>query len=125
MEYKFSTEKPLSIDTLVFDSGDRIFRNIFLNLDIQNTEDGWRYIPVYINSTILDTIRGLGDKEKYGRIIDHIIRSEYTDAETTAILSNYLSEPDNEKYVKEFQDFQSYRKLAKEYAKYVTENELI
>lgn len=125
MEYKISTEKPLSIDTVVFSLGERIHRNIFLNLDIQNTEDGWRYIPVYINSTILDTIKGLGDNEKYGRIIDHIIRSEYTDAETTAILSNYLSEPDNEKYVKEFQEFQSFRKLAKEYAKYVTENELI
>lgn len=125
MEYKFSTEKPLSIDTVVFDAGAGIIRNIFLNLDIQNTEDGWRYIPVYINGTVLDTIRGLGDNKKYGRIIDHIVRSEYTDAETTAILSNYLSEPDNEKYVKEFQDFQNFRKLAKDYAKYVTENELI
>ena len=30
---------------------------------------------------------------------------------------NYMDEPDNEKYVKEFEDFQKYRKFAKDFSK--------
>ena len=125
MEYKFSAEKPLAIETVSFDLGERINLNTFLNLDITQTNDGWKYIPIYINATLLDMIRELDTDKKYGRIIDHIVRSEYTDAESTAVLSNYLAEPDNEKYVKEFKELQNFRKLAKTYAKYVVENELI
>ena len=125
MEYQFSEVKPLAIEIKTFDSCGRICRNPFFNIDVHEVDGGWEYIPIYINPTVLDSYVEFDKDKKYGKIIDHIVRSVYTDSESTAIISNYLLEQDNEKYVNEFNELQKIRKFAKTYAKYVVDNELI
>ena len=53
----------------------------------------------------------------YGSVIDSIIGLKYSLSETLAILNNYLSDPENVKYVAEFNELQEWRRTAKEYVK--------
>jgi hypothetical protein len=53
----------------------------------------------------------------YGGVINVLIGLKYELQQTLAILSNYLSDPKNSKYIKEFEEFQACRKEAKDYAK--------
>jgi hypothetical protein len=53
----------------------------------------------------------------YKNLVSFIIYMKYTNSDTIAILSNYMVDPQNEKYIKEYNDFQNWRKFAKDYAK--------
>lgn len=53
----------------------------------------------------------------YAGLISAIICLKYNNEEELAILNNYLAEPKNTKYKKEFADLQSWRTTAKDYAK--------
>ena len=53
----------------------------------------------------------------YERRVRQLIRLRYDQDSVEAILNNYLSEPDNEEYAREFKELQEYRALCKEQAK--------
>ena len=53
----------------------------------------------------------------YDSLVSNIIDLHYRTREMFAIMNNYLTEPDNEKYKKEFDELQTVRKNAKEYVK--------
>lgn len=53
----------------------------------------------------------------YGAMINVLIGMKYNLQETLAIVCNYMADPKNQKYKKEFDDFQKCRKEAKEFAK--------
>lgn len=64
-----------------------------------------------------------------GEIVNNIIRERYSASQVEAIVNNYLSDITNEKYLKEFNDMQEWRKQAKSIAKkvndFIQENDLI
>lgn len=53
----------------------------------------------------------------YGQKIHQLIRIKYSQRDVEAILNNYISEPDNEKYKAEFLELQAYRAECKKQAK--------
>lgn len=89
------------------------------------------YVEKYNNSIrILSDIFGIILNDcKVPNIIDTIIRERYSASQVEAIVNNYLSDITNEKYLKEFNDMQEWRKQAKSIAKkvneFIQENDLI
>lgn len=89
------------------------------------------YVEKYNNSIrILSDIFGVILNDcKVPNIIDTIIRERYSASQVEAIVNNYLSDTTNEKYLKEFNDMQEWRKQAKSIAKkvndFIQENDLI
>lgn len=53
----------------------------------------------------------------YGALVERKIRRRYSQRDIEAIMNNYLSEPNNDVYIKEFAELQSYRKQCKAEAK--------
>lgn len=53
----------------------------------------------------------------YGNLVSYIISLHYKMQEVFAIMNNYLADPDNSEYKKEFEELQRVRKAAKEYVK--------
>ena len=54
---------------------------------------------------------------KYARLVDAYVREKYSQSAVEAIINNYLSDPENEKYKAEFAALQIYREECKEKAK--------
>lgn len=128
MKYKVSDTKPLSIEFRKANLDENPFGTdtYYFIVDLSEYNGGWQFIPIYVHPMIFEDIKTTENiDEKYGKIIDHIVNSYYPSDVFNATIANYLLEPDNEKYVKEFKELQKFRKLAKTYAKYVVENELI
>ena len=59
----------------------------------------------------------LPENYNYGGMVDAIIGVKYSLQETLAILNNYLFDPTNEKYKREFLELQNFRIYAKSEAK--------
>ena len=117
LKYTISEDRPLRFETI---SG-----GYKLNYDITQLEDGtWQYYTMPLSTTMYNYIKGDNDKI-YECVISKIVRQRYPDNDMTAILSNYLAEPENEKYQQEFFELQNWRKLAKTTAKSVVLNEII
>lgn len=101
-----------------------------ININVCKLTDGsydWDCIEIDNESgffKVLDNIHNADIDTKYSVLITHIIRAYYNDHQMTAIVNNYLLEPENEKYVKEFNDMQKIRKLAKATAKQIIDNNL-
>ena len=55
--------------------------------------------------------------EKYARLVDAYVREKYSQSAVEAIINNYLSDPENEKYKAEFAALQLYREECKAKAK--------
>ena len=51
--------------------------------------------------------------EKYARLVDAYVREKYSQSAVEAIINNYLSDPENEKYKAEFAALQLYREECK------------
>lgn len=89
------------------------------------------YIEKYNNSIriLSDTFGIILNDCRVPNIIDTIIRERYSASQVEAIVNNYLSDTTNEKYLKEFNDMQEWRKQAKNIAKkvndFIQENDLI
>lgn len=57
------------------------------------------------------------DYYNYGGLVDAIISMKYEMKDEMAIVNNYLLNPENESYVMEYNDFQTWRQFAKSEAK--------
>ena len=53
------------------------------------------------------------EEQVYEQLVTTMIRSKYSQNAIEAIINNYLSDMDNEKYKKEFDDMQLFRKECK------------
>jgi hypothetical protein len=53
----------------------------------------------------------------YGALVSREFRKRYSNDKCEAIVNNYLDDPTNEKYVSEFREMQSYRRMCKEKVK--------
>ena len=53
----------------------------------------------------------------YGEAVSTEIRKRYTQDQVEAILNNYIAFPDDEEYIREFEQLQEYRLYCKSYVK--------
>ena len=53
----------------------------------------------------------------YGEAVDREFRKKYLQRDVEAIINNYLSDPNNAEYVREFNEMQAYREQCKAYVK--------
>ena len=53
----------------------------------------------------------------YGEAVDREFRKKYLQRDVEAIINNYLADPNNAEYVREFQEMQTYREQCKAYVK--------
>ena len=53
----------------------------------------------------------------YGEAVDRELRKRYPQRAVEAIINNYLSDPNNAEYVREFNEMQAYREECKAYVK--------
>lgn len=58
----------------------------------------------------------------YGGLVSELVGLEYSDAQMTAIINNYLLDPEDEDAKKEFIEMQNLRKQAKVIAKKIVAN---
>jgi hypothetical protein len=79
----------------------------FINLNIE-FKDGWY---------IFDQIKIEYDKWDYSGVVDALISYKYPIDKMQAVINNYLLEPENEEYIRVFNEMQAWRKEAKEIAK--------
>lgn len=79
----------------------------FVNLNIE-FKDGWY---------IFDQIEIEFNKWNYSGVVDALIQYKYPIDKMQAVINNYLLEPENEEYIRVFNEMQAWRKEAKEIAK--------
>lgn len=127
LKYTLNDIQPNVFETIVFknENNEDCISGYRINYNISQLDNGvWQYYTLELSTVMYDYIKGDRDKI-YECIISKIVRQRYPDNDMTAIISNYLAEPDNDKYINEFLEVQNWRKVAKTVAKYVVDNEII
>lgn len=79
----------------------------FVNLNIELIGDMYQYDSIMIEYGRFD----------YGGIVDSLVQYKYPNDKMQAVINNYLLEPENEEYIRAFNEMQTWRKEAKEIAK--------
>jgi hypothetical protein len=82
---------------------------IYVPVIVEENTDQYKYIYKYICMKPYEY--------EYKNLVSFIICMKYSSNDETAILMNYMFEPNNEKYIKEYNELQSWRLFAKNYAK--------
>ena len=57
------------------------------------------------------------NKWNYSGVVDALVTYKYPNDKMQAVINNYLLEPENEEYIRAFDEMQTWRKEAKEIAK--------
>lgn len=110
------TEKPELMTIKWFSEGNPSYAAI--NNNITELEDGtYSWDSLELPDFAIKNIHNADHDMKYKVLLIHILRAYYDDNDATAILSNYITEPLNEKYKNEFEQLQSCRTIAKQLAK--------
>ena len=87
---------------------------ITVNFNIKEVEYGYEW----------DSVEIQGTRWEYGGIIDALVTYKYPNDKMQSVINNYLLEPENTEYIKDFQDMQLWRIEAKEIAKQALKYEL-
>lgn len=67
---------------------------------------------------IVEFVKGTARAEQvYGRVVNDLLRQQYTASEVEAIVNNYLDDMNNVKHLNEFRELQAYRNRCKIKAK--------
>jgi hypothetical protein len=98
---------------------------VAINNNISENEDGtYSWDALELPKHTLVNIHNADTEMKRKVLIIHILRAYYDDNDVTAILANYLNEPENEKYKSEFDQLQKCRSLAKKLTKTIIEKNI-
>lgn len=95
-----------------------------INVNIEQTDEGYTWDELMIQDFAVVNVHNAPTDFKHDILISHVVKAYYNDNQMTAILNNYLLDPDNEKYKAEFDKMQGVRKLAKACAKQIIEENL-
>lgn len=78
-----------------------------INFGIREVDEGFEWESVEMPQT----------KWNYAGVVDALIQHKYPIDKMQAVINNYLLEPENEEYIRVFNEMQAWRKEAKEIAK--------
>lgn len=123
-----STEKPNLMTVHKYkDEETQIEKIVYasINMNVNELKDGtYEWDRLELPDYALDNIYNANEETKYGVLVAHIITAYYNNHDMTAIMSNYLLEPDNEKYKEKFIKMQQLRRLAKDTVKQIIAEKL-
>ena len=112
-----------NIMTVVKDDNDVLFASVNLNI-VQLSDNTYEWDALVLPDFALNNIYRADTETKKSVLIAHIIKAYYNDNQMTAILSNYLMDPNDEHYAHEFKEMQKVRSIAKETVKEIIKNRL-
>jgi hypothetical protein len=124
-----STVKPTIMTTAGHEDQNNRSKYIYtfasINLNVKQLDDNtYVYDSLVLPDFALNNIHNADDNTKYGVLVAHIIKAYYDDNAAMAIIGNYLLNSSDEKYKTEFDEYQKIRKLAKETAKHIIQNNI-
>lgn len=98
---------------------------VAININVRKkTDELYEYDAIVLPEFALNNIHKADYNTKYSVLVSHIIKAYYNDNQAMAIMSNYLSDMQNEQYTAEFIEYQRIRKVAKTTAKEITQRNL-
>lgn len=101
------------------------FRYVSINLNIVQLTDGtYEWDQLELPEFALNNIHNADSETKYSVLIAHIVKAYYNDNQMTAIINNYLLDPENESFKNDFNKMQKVRILAKNTAKEIITNNI-
>lgn len=119
-----SSEMP-SIMTIVENSDKSIITDASINVNVVELTDGtYEWDQLVLPKFAVNNIHNADDTTKYNVLISHIIKAYYDDNMMTAVLNNYLLDPNDSAHLKEFNAMQKVRRLAKDTAKKIVEDNI-
>lgn len=96
-----------------------------INLNIVPLTDGtYIWDKLELPDFALNNIHTADNDTKYSVLIAHIVKAYYNDNQMTAIINNYLLDPEDESFKNDFNKMQSIRILAKNTAKEIITNKI-
>lgn len=98
-----SYTKPDILETYVLGG----VRRYDINIDIVQDGEMYKWEQVSVPS----------EKWDYSGVVDALVSHKYPIDKMQAVINNYLLEPENEEYIRVFNEMQAWRKEAKEIAK--------
>lgn len=123
---KNGQEKPKLMTVRKYGTNDNIditYASINVNI-IELTDGTFDWDCLELPKFALNNIYKADNDIKYSVLVSHIIKAYYNDNQMTAIINNYLLEPEYESYKNEFNKMQKVRKLAKDTVKEIITNNL-
>jgi hypothetical protein len=91
---------------------------------IENEDNTYSWDALVLPDFAIKNIHEAEPNTKYKVLLIHILRSYYDDNDATAIMSNYMLDPLNDKYKTEFEQLQACRAFAKNTAKIIIEENI-
>lgn len=98
-----SNVKPNLIETYVLNGT----RHYDISFDISLIQEEYEYEQITMQA----------NEWNYSGIVDALVQYKYPIDKMQAVINNYLLEPENEEYIRAFNEMQAWRKEAKEIAK--------
>ena len=96
-----------------------------INVNVLKLTDGtYEWDQLVLPAFAVNNIHIADETTKYNVLVSHIIKAYYNDNMMTAILNNYLLDPEDSAHLKEFNAMQKVRKLAKETAKKIVADKI-
>ena len=120
---KGSGEKLPSIMTIRQVDTDIVYASINLNI-IPLTDGTYTWDQLELPDFALNNIHNADDETKYSVLIAHIVKAYYNDNQMTAIINNYLLDPEDESFKNDFNKMQKVRVLAKNTVKEIITNNI-
>ena len=120
---KGTSEKLPSIMTIRQVDTDIVYASINLNI-VQLTDGTYEWDQLELPDFALNNIHNADDETKYSVLIAHIVKAYYNDNQMTAIINNYLLDPEDESFKNDFNKMQKVRILAKNTAKEIITNDI-
>jgi hypothetical protein len=120
---KGSGETLPSIMTIQQVDDDVTYASINLNI-VPLTDGTYVWDKLELPDFALNNIHNADDETKYSVLIAHIVKAYYNDNQMTAIINNYLLDPEDEAFKNDFNKMQSIRILAKKTAKDIVTNKI-
>ena len=102
---------------------DITYASINVNI-LQLTDKTYEWDQLELPDFALNNIHNADDDTKYSVLIAHIVKAYYNDNQMTAIINNYLLDPEDESFKNDFNKMQSIRILAKNTAKEIITNKI-
>ena len=112
-----------SLMTIVMNENEYVYAAINLNIVLRD-DHMYEWDHLVLPDFALDNIHNTDADTKYKVLVTHIIKAYYDDNSMTAILNNYLLDPEDTDSKAEFLKMQNVRKIAKDTAKEIIRNNI-
>ena len=112
-----------SLMSIGYDVDDVIYAAINVNI-CKLTDGTYEWDSLVLPEFALNNIHKADAETKRAVLIAHIIKAYYNDNQMTAIINNYLLDPEDVEHKQEFFEMQKVRKMAKDTARQIIKSKM-